>query len=262
MIDRGGWGVAVAAAIATLAGRAGSLSVSGQAAAVVVGALAVRAGWGWGAVLVLYFVLATALSRWGRAEKARRTRDVIPDGGRRSAVQVVANGGVFAGLLSVGDHPALRLAALGALAAAAADTWATEVGTRVGGTPRHLLSRAPLPPGLSGGVTAAGTLAALAGATVTALTAPWLIPSAGRSGIVTIAVAGVLGALLDSVLGATLQGRWRCPTCGTIGERARHCDTFTEHAAGWRWMTNDLVNLAATAGGALLAFGFTSLRFT
>lgn len=260
MIDRLWWGTAIAAAIALAAGRAGSLSISGQGAAVVVGALAVRAGWGWGAVLVIYFVLATALSRWGRAEKAHRTGDILPDGGRRTAQQVLANGGLFAALLTVGAHPALRLAALGALATAAADTWATEVGTRHGGTPRHLFSGAPLPPGLSGGVTVAGTAAALAGAFVTALAAPWLVPSAGLAGLCFVAAAGFLGALLDSALGATVQGRRRCPRCGTIGERTRHCDSFTEHAAGWRWMTNDLVNLGATAGGATLAAGVALFR--
>jgi len=259
-MDRLWGGAAIAAGIAVVAGRAGSLSVSGQGAAVVVGTFAVRAGWGWGAVLVIYFVLATALSRWGRAEKARRTGDIIPDGGRRTALQVLANGGVFAALLTVGEHPAIRLAALAALATAAADTWATEVGTRVGGTPRHLFSGDPLPPGLSGGVTLAGTVAALAGAISTGLAAPWLIPTAGVAGVLIVTTAGFLGALLDSVLGATVQGRRRCPRCGTIGERTRHCDTFTEHAAGWRWMTNDLVNLGATAGGATLALGFAHLR--
>jgi uncharacterized membrane protein len=173
---------------------------------------------------------------------------------------VLANGGGFAVLLTVGEHPAIRHAALAALATAAADTWATEVGTRVGGTPRHLFSGDPLPPGLSGGVTLAGTGAALAGAISTGLAAPWLIPTAGVAGVLIVTTAGFLGALLDSVLGATVQGRRRCPSCGTIGERTRHCDTFTEHAAGWRWMTNDLVNLGATAGGATLALGLAHLR--
>lgn len=260
MIGRLLGGAAIAASIALVAGRAGSLSVSGQGAAIVVGALAVRAGWGWGAVLVTYFVLATALSRWGRAEKARRTGDITPDGGRRTARQVLANGGVFAALLTAGEHPAIRLAALGALATAAADTWATEVGTRVGGTPRHLFSGDPLPPGLSGGVTLAGTVAALAGAAVTATATPWIVPSTGVAGVLVVTTAGFLGALLDSALGATVQGRRRCPRCGMIGERTRHCDAFTEHAAGWRWMTNDLVNLGATAGGATIAVAVAHLR--
>ena len=255
MIARWWGGATIAAAIARGAGYLGSLSPSGEVAAIVVGALAVRAGWGWGAVLVLYFVLATGLTRAGRAEKARRTAEILPAGGRRTARQVFANGGLFALLLTLPETPAVRLAALGALAAAAADTWATEIGTRFGGTPRHLLTGIPLPPGLSGGVTVAGSIAAIIGALVTAAAAPWLVPAAGRAGLVAVTTAGVLGAFLDSALGATVQGRRRCPQCGLVGERARHCDTFTEDAAGWRWMTNDLVNVFATVGGALLAFG-------
>lgn len=45
-----------------------------------------------------------------------------------------------------------------------------------------------------------------------------------------------------------------------LGERARHGDTFTEHAAGRRRMPNDVVNRCATAGGALLALGLAALR--
>ena len=256
MIARWWWGATIAAAIARGAGHVGSLAPSGEVAAIVVGTLAVRAGWGWGAVLVLYFLLTSWLTRAGRAEKARRTAEILPEGGRRTAQQVLANGGVFAFLLTLPESPAVRLAALGALAAAAADTWATEIGTRFGGTPRHLFSGAPLPPGLSGGVTLPGSLAAIAGAVVTASAAPWLVPAAGHAGVVAVATAGVLGAFLDSALGATVQSRRRCPRCGGIGERARHCDSFTEHTTGWRWMTNDLVNFSATVGGALLAFGF------
>lgn len=43
-----------------------------------------------------------------------------------------------------------------------------------------------------------------------------------------------------------------------LGERARHGDTFTEHAAGRRRMPNDVVNRCA--GGALLALGLAALR--
>lgn len=256
MIPRWWWGATIAAVIARGAGHVGSLAPSGEVAAIVVGTLAVRAGWGWGAVLVLYFVLATGLTRAGRAEKARRTAEILPAGGRRTAGQVFANGGLFALLLTLPETPAVRLAALGALAAAAADTWATEIGTRFGGTPRHLLSGVALPPGLSGGVTVAGSIAAIAGALVTAVAAPWLVPAVGPAAIVAVTAAGIAGAFLDSALGATVQGRRRCPRCGLIGERVRHCDTFTEDAAGWRWMTNDLVNVFATVGGALVAFGF------
>src|SRR5918997_262513 len=71
------------------------------------------------------------------AEKAQRTGDVVAKGGARDAFQVVANGGLFAvmALAAAALAPGSPLArtfaaaALGALAASAADTWATEIGS-------------------------------------------------------------------------------------------------------------------------------------
>jgi uncharacterized membrane protein len=65
---------------------------------------------------------------------------------------------------------------------------------------------------------------------------------------------GFGGALLDSLLGATLQARRWCPACERECEVERHgCGTTTAPRSGFAWLTNDGVNFAATAGGALLA---------
>ena len=52
----------------------------------------------------------------------------------------------------------------GALAAAAADTWATSIGSRSRSRPRLLVGWRPVPPGTSGGITLAGCAGALVGA--------------------------------------------------------------------------------------------------
>ncbi|MDF1506542.1 DUF92 domain-containing protein, partial [Roseisolibacter sp. H3M3-2] len=165
-------GLLLAAGIALPGRRAGALAADGAVAAVVVGTAAMAAGWGWGALLILFFATGSALSRWRRREREARTGDVVAKGGPRDAAQVLANGGLFAALaLAAGWSPAWSGAAAAALAAAAADTWATEVGTLVGGTPRTVPGWRPVAPGTSGAVTAAGTLAMLAGAGVVALAA-------------------------------------------------------------------------------------------
>src|SRR5207244_11910581 len=106
-------------------------------------------------------------ARVARAEKERRTRTIIAKGAERDAVQVLANGGIFAGAaLAMLVHPHARWIALGAgsLAASAADTWATEVGTLARGEPRSILDWRRVPTGTSGGMSAPGTGAAIAGA--------------------------------------------------------------------------------------------------
>ena len=58
----------------------------------------------------------------------------------------------------------------------------------------------------------------------------------------------------DSLLGATLQSKRWCEQCKRWTERRVHtCQYRTRHARGVRWMTNDTVNLLATACGALAA---------
>ncbi len=249
-------GLLVAAAIAVSARRAGSLSTSGVIAATGAGAAAIAAGWNWGGLLITYFITSSLLTRLGRADKERRTGGVVAKGGPRDAAQVLANGGAFAAcallsaMVPVAAAP-LTLAALGALAASTADTWATEIGTQLGRAPRSVTTLRRLTPGTSGGVSAAGSLAMLAGAAFLAFAAR----AFGLTTAVTIvAIAGVAGAVVDSLLGATVQERRWCPACDEGTEQRRHaCGAATTHAGGREWMGNDLVNLLATVTGGAVA---------
>ncbi|MBC7897085.1 MAG: DUF92 domain-containing protein [Cytophagaceae bacterium] len=248
-------GVVLATLIAGVALRARLLTRGGALAAIVAGTLATTAGWAWVVALLAFFVSSTGLSRWRRATKAVRTDDVVEKGGPRDAWQVVANGGVFS-LCALGWYlaPSLWLAAagLGALAAATADTWATEVGTAIGGTPRHVLGLAPVAVGTSGAVSAVGTIAMVAGAAFAGTVA--LLCGFDRGMAVAIGAGGAVGAFVDTVLGATLQARRWCPACQRSTEQPTHrCGTATTQAGGIAAMTNDAVNLTSTLAGALVA---------
>jgi uncharacterized protein (TIGR00297 family) len=254
-------GLLVAATVALAARRAHALSDGGTAAALLVGAIAVAAGWGWGALLIAYFGASIALSRLRAAEKAERTGAVVAKGGARDAIQVVANGGVYAvAALAAGvavDLGApllgrtLAAAALGALAASAADTWATEIGSLAKKPPRSIVTWRPVAPGTSGGVNATGMLAMIAGAAFVAYFARAVAIS---TPVLAVVLGGFLGAIADSVVGATLQDRRWCDTCQTSTERTVHgCGTATRHAGGLAAMDNDLVNLIATVAGAAIA---------
>jgi uncharacterized protein (TIGR00297 family) len=141
----------------------------------------------------------------------------------------------------------------GALAASAADSWGTEIGTLAARPPRSIVTWQPVLTGTSGGVSVSGTLASLGGAAflgVLSIAVGW-----PRSVAAAAVVGGVAGALADSVIGATIQGRRWCRACGTETEQTVHrCGTPTEHRRGMRWLDNDAVNLASTVVGAAVAF--------
>lgn len=255
MILRALAGLLLATFVSVVARKARSLTVGGAIAATVIGTVAVAAGWNWGALLIIYFASSTLLSRSGRSLKEARTASIVAKGGERDAVQVLANGATFAGAaIAMLVHPDVRWIALGAgsLAAAAADTWATEIGTLYGGEPRSILTGRRVPAGTSGGISPIGTLAAVSGAMFIAI----LVKLFGSTAAVArhVALGGVVGALLDSLLGATLQARRWCATCAHETERAVHsCGTATRPLRGWAWLDNDLVNFLSNAAGGLLA---------
>jgi uncharacterized protein (TIGR00297 family) len=244
-------GAALALAVALLAYRAHSLDRSGAIAAFLVGTATFGAG-GWQGALVLFafFIPSTVLSRIGK----RRKRELVDIGkqGARDAWQVLANGGVaaLAIVLALRFGTPLAAAFAGAFAAASADTWGTEIGTLARGAPRSILTLRPLATGLSGGVTLQGTLAEIAGAAFVALIAAL----AHIAPFVPVAIAGIAGAFVDSLLGASAQALHWCPRCERACETDPHvCGTPTVVRRGFAWLENDAVNLAATLCGAIVA---------
>jgi uncharacterized membrane protein len=206
-------------------------------------------GWGGGAVLAAFFVSSTVVGHLGSVRPELDTK-----GERRDALQVGANGGPAAlgALLGLG-WPELGLWVLaGGLAAAAADTWATSLGGRSRRRPRLLLLGPPVPASTSGGMTLAGCFAALGGA---ALVAAVAVASGGAPILLPLGTGiGFAGMVADSVLGGLWQGRFRCPACNQASEWPVHrCGARTIREGGLAWLTNDGVNLVATACAAGLA---------
>ncbi|MDI3339338.1 MAG: DUF92 domain-containing protein [Sphaerobacter sp.] len=254
-------GAVAAGAVAGAGWRTGALTPGGAAAAVAVGTpVFATGGLHWASVLFGFFTLSSALSRVGGARKAAGA-DVAAKGGRRDEGQVLANGGVAAvaalAAAAAGGEAAFP-AFLGAVAAAASDTWATEVGMLSRRPPRSIVTLRPVPPGISGGVTPLGLAAAAAGGAAMGLIAA-LGGGEGsggsRAGVVALAtVAGLSGSLVDSLLGGTVQRVFRCPCCGVETERQVHgCGATTVPVRGVGWIDNDVVNLVGTAAGAATA---------
>jgi uncharacterized membrane protein len=143
-----------------------------------------------------------------------------------------------------------------------ADTWATEIGLRFGKQPRSIVTGNLVRPGASGGITLAGVLGAILGAALVALAGYWSYLLFENVAIhwlpfISVALAGVIAQFIDSLLGATLQRRNLCVVCGKITERGEHCGQLTIYASGWRWLDNNVVNIACGMSGMVLMLIFS-----
>jgi uncharacterized protein (TIGR00297 family) len=245
-------GIVAAVVITAVAARRGALTRGGAAASILVGTAAMAAGYEWAALLLAFFAGSMILGKWRAKRRFALTQAITEKLGARDAEQVLANGGIFsAAAVAFAIHPQWAFAAMGAgaLVAANADTWATEIGTVAGGEPRSIRGWKRVPSGTSGAVSLHGTIATFAGAVF--LSSLAIVLGWPREIALAAVVGGVAGALADSVVGALFQQRRWCDECGCSTERRQHhCGSATREAGGYRFVRNDAVNLICTAVGA------------
>jgi uncharacterized protein (TIGR00297 family) len=260
-------GLMLAIVIAILAFRLKALNLSGAWAAVLTGGFIFGlGGWGWAVLLLAFFISSSLLSRLF-ARRKMGLSEKYSKGHQRDWAQVLANGGLGAGLAIINalapDQTWTWVAFAGAMASVNADTWSTELGVLNPTPPRLITSGKSVESGTSGGVSLLGTLSALSGAVLIALLS-LLFPSSPQPGVMdllifffSITVGGLGGAAFDSLLGASVQSIYFCPTCQKETERhpLHLCGTQTNRVRGWSWLNNDWVNWIASLFGSLLALG-------
>ncbi len=184
------------------------------------------------ATLAALFLMTWASTRLGYRRKLALGLAERREG--RNAWQVLANlaGAALGSVLFGATGNRLWLvAAMGALAEAATDTVASEIGQYRSSGARLITTWERVPAGTDGGITISGSIAGMAAGLVIAAVATvgGMRPQAQ---LWIPVVAGFAGMLIDSLLGATLQRR------GCIG--------------------NEAVNLFSTLAAAALAYAIST----
>jgi len=211
-------------------------SLPGMLTGVFLGLLTIVLGdFRWFAMLITFFGLGGLSTKFRYEEKQERGIAEENEGARGSgnvlANSIVALLAVLAAAASpshTGVDPTLLLYAFaGAVAAAMSDTFSSEFGGLYN-NPRLITTFERVDPGTDGAVTWQGAVAGLIGAGLIAGIAGGLFERVGTTGALTVLAAGFTGMLVDSLLGATVEG-------GRIG--------------------NQTVNLLATLSAAILGTG-------
>jgi uncharacterized protein (TIGR00297 family) len=191
----------------------------------------------WFLVMLVFFIVASACTRYRYRDKAEMGVEQS-QGGARGYRNVFANGVVSAaaailygvttvttdpGIIAM--QPAFIALFIGSVATAAADTVASEIG--VTGGPAYLITSGKrVPAGTNGGITLLGETAGLFGAVIVVIAA-FLLGIIDSSLFLIGISAGFIGTNIDSVIGAVIENRG--------------------------WIGNAGTNLLATLGGGLCA---------
>lgn len=208
----GPWLMPIAAnALVAAAGYAArTVTVAGAIAGFAIGVTVwMGAGWqGWVLLLAAFGVTVLTTKLGGRRKAVLGIAE--ERGGRRGAGNALANTGLAAWLAALAVLSIYRDAALAAFVAAlvagSSDTVSSEIGKAYGRRTWLVTTFRPVPPGTSGAVSSEGTAAGAAAALLLASIAAslHLIPS---SLILPVAGASVAAAMVESVLGSTLEPR-------------------------------------------------------
>lgn len=248
------WSVAAIVGCATAPSmvRLRWLDLPGAIGAALVAAVAIAlGGWFWIVPAATFLILTSVLTAYRQEKRAESLRGLN---------QVVVNGVLPLVLPAIGyaltRNQLWFVVYIGGIAASIADSWASEIGRFSAKLPVSLRTRRRVPKGTSGAVSPLGFAATgLGGLAVGAVGALMANPTI----IVVGLAAGTAGSLLDSLLGATVQGRFVCASCLAVVEDRQHCGVPGELAFGHRWIDNDVVNAFANATGMAVALAVFEL---
>jgi len=213
----------------------------------------------WGGAFGLWYLLATYFTVFFVSVYKHKILRRPKKSSGRTFRQILINGGlgtVFMILYGITGHPGPQIVSIVAIGGCFVDSLSSDVGILSKAEPYDPIRRKHVPAGISGGMTALGTGAALMGsAAIAVASAAFLnvtLPTALGMGMLLFAQS-----LADTLLGSLWQVKYECPVCNAVTEQKTHCDQPTRYLRGAVWMDNNMVNLLTsilTTGIAALVF--------
>lgn len=243
--------------IGLIAWKKKHLSFSGSAGSFIVGIIIFWTLHFEGIILILFFFCSANFI--GKITKGKFIDNFEKKGDTRDIIQVLANSlfAAIAGLCWFFSYDNSFLIMFGAvIAEAVSDTWASGIGRLSKAKPLNIRNFKPVETGLSGGITVLGTFSALIGAALTAVLWYFLF---NISGALIVGAMGFAGCIIDSLLGACVQGHYWNNEEGRMTEKEFINGNKLDLCQGIRWVDNDMVNFLSTVFAGTFAIGLSIL---
>jgi len=219
-------------------------------------------GWKWTIPILTFFILSSLLSKFAEKLSRKDVASIFEKGSRRDYKQVLANGGVplliivLSNLLELKiDWYSIYLLSIGI---STADTWSTEFGTLFTRNVYLITNFKKVTPGISGGISLIGTLGGVLGSITIILSSLFFI-NLSHQVFILINLFALIGNLVDSLMGATIQVIYKCSVCEKLTERKIHCEKETNYFKGIKLIDNDAVNFISVLFISLVYFLFLIL---
>lgn len=255
--------------LAYRATRKQTLSTPGAIAGFAVGFLLVATGWR-GMNLFVFYQLGSMATKYKQSYKAQFDEEISQTSSSQRSMKQVLAVSVLAVLLSLyhaivygeerpltssyPEQTRLACAVLAHHATSLADTWASELGMLSYEQPRSILTLRKVPVGTNGGITVMGTIWSGVGGACIGLSTLLLDSISGMSPlqsarVVAFAVCcGLMGSLIDSLLGATLQATFWNDATKRVCHAAPTSSTnksYRKQISGINILTNEQVNFVS-----------------
>ena len=220
------------------------LTYDGALAAAIFGVISYGVGdWQIAAIVLFFFISASLLSK-----DILATDDSFSIKFRRDGRQVWANGFwlcLWILIWFISENPIFLAASVTSIAAATADTWATELGNRPNTKAYLITTLKEVSAGTDGGISYKGSIGALLGSAIISVLCWLMLKELSLMICIIIGVTGFMGCFVDSILGVKLQGN------------SLKIPILSNNETGTITVSNNIVNWLSTGTASLLVLLIT-----